>query len=397
MQYESPYIYYSLACFMFILSGLFCAYIRWTHMCHPYNQQADYFYPARRQLTFFFAMLWMQFPYVIQPADEATWLYVRIFNIVYYPICFAMLFHRYFRMDKYRHCFKSAVFFILPFLLLCTLLAAIVCGQGQWFMAHCTLLEVTTAIVSVLLMIRFLQEGWWLNRKIDEYHTQNFSNESDFPYTFAKKVIFLPLIWIAVMWAVFFADSRMLKLIIDLLFGAWMIMFLGTILHPNRSIRSNEESDRIEQIELEKLKEEYEQTEAFENDLSEFTNSVVVKDNCIRPARQADEKEMQLAKQEVLQIVSQRYLEPSLKRIDVVRNVVKVKQSVAGNFITQVGFYKLVNAFRLRHYDKLMTTSTANLSQDQIAEKCGFKNRWALTNAKKRMEDFDYTIIDDFI
>lgn len=45
--FASPEIYYSLACFTYILSGVFGAIIRWCHMCHPYSNQGDYFYPAR--------------------------------------------------------------------------------------------------------------------------------------------------------------------------------------------------------------------------------------------------------------------------------------------------------------------------------------------------------------
>lgn len=45
--FASPEIYYSLACFTYILSGVFGAIIRWCHMCHPYSEQGDYFYPAQ--------------------------------------------------------------------------------------------------------------------------------------------------------------------------------------------------------------------------------------------------------------------------------------------------------------------------------------------------------------
>lgn len=31
------------------------------------------------------------------------------------------------------------------------------------------------------------------------------------------------------------------------------------------------------------------------------------------------------------------------------------------------------------------------------AELCGFKNRWALSNARKRLEGFDYSLIEEYV
>lgn len=39
-------LFYSLACYTVILSGTFCAIVRWFHMCHPFDKKGDYFYPA---------------------------------------------------------------------------------------------------------------------------------------------------------------------------------------------------------------------------------------------------------------------------------------------------------------------------------------------------------------
>ena len=67
-------------------------------MWHPYDKQADFFYPARRQVTFYFAATVLQFPYILCPHDADLWFYVRSFGIIYYPMCAAMMFHRYFRL-----------------------------------------------------------------------------------------------------------------------------------------------------------------------------------------------------------------------------------------------------------------------------------------------------------
>lgn len=97
IEFASPDIFYALACFTYIIVGITCGIIRWCHMCHPYDKQADFFYPARRQVTFYFAATVLQFPYILCPHDADLWFYVRSFGIIYYPMCAAMMFHRYFR------------------------------------------------------------------------------------------------------------------------------------------------------------------------------------------------------------------------------------------------------------------------------------------------------------
>lgn len=99
---------------------------------------------------------------------------------------------------------------------------------------------------------------------------------------------------------------------------------------------------------------------------------------------QIKQENWESVKNEVLTIVSRRYLEPSLKRIEVVRDVSSMNHTLAGTFITQVGFYRLVNAFRIRHYERLMASdSSANIGQEAAAELCGFKNRWGTHQCQK--------------
>ena len=105
-------IFYSDVCLIFIVTGIICAVVRWFHMCRPYDQEADYYYPARRQVTFFCAAVILQLPYFLCPMSEAAWQYVRIFSIIFYPCCFSMLFQRYFHRKPLAGLFNVTVFTI---------------------------------------------------------------------------------------------------------------------------------------------------------------------------------------------------------------------------------------------------------------------------------------------
>lgn len=244
------------------------------------------------------------------------------------------------------------------------------------------------------------------------------------------------------MWTLFLLDNQMVKAFIDLIIAAWHVLFLCRILHPSRPVSSKRSIDDMKTIENENMERILQENELLEK-VVEATDNLILEEPCTEDeagvtdeanvtdevgvtdeagvtdennetdeanerqlierngenTRQRIEKEKwESVKNEVLTIVSRRYLEPSLKRIEVIRDVSAMNHTLAGTFITQVGFYRLVNAFRVRHYERLMESdSTSNLGQEIAAEMCGFKNRWGLSNARKRLKDFDYELIERYV
>lgn len=434
--FTQPENFYSLACYTYILSGVICAVIRWFHMCRPFDQRGDYFYPARRQVTFFYAATALQLPYMLCPGDPGSWFFARSFGILYYPVCFALLYHRFFQM---RHLWSkklSIAYFCSPFLLLGALFVIVVFHQNDLLLPYKRLWECIMVCVSILLTYRLVKECRWVAKKVESYHTQNYSNESDFPFTFAKNMLYLPAVWLIVMWTLFLLDNQMVKAFIDLIIAAWHVLFLCRILHPSRPVSSKRNIDDMKTIENENMERILQENELLEK-VVEATDNLILEEPCTEDedgvkdeanvtdeagvtdennetdeanerqlierngenTRQRIEKEKwESVKNEVLTIVSRRYLEPSLKRIEVIRDVSAMNHTLAGTFITQVGFYRLVNAFRVRHYERLMESdSTYNLGQEMAAEMCGFKNRWGLTNTRKRLKDFDYELIEKYM
>lgn len=434
--FTQPENFYSLACYTYILSGVICAIVRWFHMCRPFDQRGDYFYPARRQVTFLYAATALQLPYMLCPGDPGSWFFARSFGILYYPVCFALLYHRFFQM---RHLWSkklSIAYFCSPFLLLGALFVIVVFHQNDLLLPHKRLWECIMVCVSILLTYRLVKECRWVAKKVESYHTQNYSNESDFPFTFAKNMLYLPAVWLIVMWTLFLLDNQMVKAFIDLIMAAWHVLLLCRILHPSRPVSSKRNIDDMKTIEDENMERILQENELLEK-VVEATDNLILEEPCTEDeagvtdeadvtdeagvtdenyendeanerqlierngenTRQRIEKEKwESVKNEVLTIVSRRYLEPSLKRIEVIRDVSAMNHTLAGTFITQVGFYRLVKAFRVRHYERLMESdSTYNLGQEMAAEMCGFKNRWGLTNARKRLKDFDYELIEKYM
>ena len=279
-------------------------------------------------MTFFYTATALQLPYVLCPGDPGTWLFARSFGILYYPICFTILYHRYFQTDKPWRQWSAVTYFVTPFLLLGGLLFIVFFHQNNLLIPYKLTWEIAMGGVSILLSIHLFKECKWLIKKVDSYHTQNYSNESDFPFAFAKKILHLPALGLLMMWTLFILDNQMVKAYIDLFMAAWQVQFLCRILHPNKMIHSEQNKNNMDFIENENMEQILQEKELFEKIVQTADGQVLeeapIDDTSDEPKLitynkeklrlQMEQENWESVKNEVLTIVSRRYLEPSLNR-----------------------------------------------------------------------------------
>ena len=238
------YLYCYTACLIYILSSVICGVIRWFHMCHPYDRNADYFYPGRKQALFFYSALLLQLPYLLWPDSPDTWTYVRVFGMLYYPVCFSMLFLRYFRGEQHHKKLRRALISVLP-------LAWIVFGFVQAIIGGLGFRTSWTGWIDLAIVIGMVYTSylmrivWWLRQKIRLYQQNHYSNDEDFPYRFARRVLFVPLVWLMAMWVLFVTDSPSVKVVVDLLCSIMHVWLLILILHPHWNL-TLEETQEVE-------------------------------------------------------------------------------------------------------------------------------------------------------
>lgn len=225
---------YAYACLIFIITGVVCGIVRWNHMCRPFNENGDFHYPARRLVSFFYIAIALESPYVLSPTTPDYWTYVKIFGIIFYPVCMATLFSSYFFRKRLRDSILLKTYLFSAFALLLSLLAIALTMGGHVLTDAGTPLMAAMGGFSLLFSTLSVHITNQLKRTIDKFNTDNYSNVEDFPYRFAQLVLYLPLCWIALMWAVFVSDSRWCKLAVDLITSAAMIYMLCIILHPQQ-------------------------------------------------------------------------------------------------------------------------------------------------------------------
>ncbi len=369
-------IIHSETCLVFILTGIICSAVRCFHMCRPFDQQSRYFYPARGQVSFFMAAVAMEFPYVIAPADPAAWNYVRIFGIVFYPMCLSSIYLRYFRWQRLDRV-SNRLSVVVPMTALSILMVMALTGNS--FLAEGGLpLMISAAVVSLLLSIRIVKVTIWVRKRINDYHRQNYSSEDDFPYKFAANVLYLPLVWILLQWAVFLSDSKELNVAVDLLMSVCLVVALCAILHPQRALQPGkvqEDMDRIEEDEKEIIGEAM-AAEAQDNSAE---NSPLTWD--------------EESKRQVLDIIRRRYKEQHLQKSDVLSEMDKGKAAPASRFIASVGYYNLINMFRLEHARQYIEAHPeAKLAV--VAEESGFASGSSFSKAKRSVPEIIPEYVD---
>ena len=376
---SEDYIYYSDACLVFIVTGLICGIVRLLHHCRPYGNDAEYFYPASRLVSFLFMGTVLLTPYYLCPSDPGIWLYAKVFDVIYFPAAFTALFLRYFRRQRLASA-EAAVFLFTPIALLLALMAAVaIPAANAWTATHGKAVIGVAAACGIVQMAYLCKILVWLKRQIDRFNKDNYADDSDFPHKFAGRVVYMPLVWLALTWLVLLADSRAAKLCLDLVLSAWTVAGLCLILHPQRTLR-------VEGAEIG-------EKPAPENPESPEISGCSENPEYSGPADSAaDNAADDDARRQVLETILRKYREQHIQKSDILAEIDSGKKSGANRFITQVGYYNLINMFRLEHA-RLYAQAHPEAKQSEIALAAGFASGSSFSKAKRSVPRIDPGIV----
>lgn len=243
------------------------------------------------------------------------------------------------------------------FILVCLL------GDGNVLTEYTKPILWAAAAISIVITIKFTLVCKWLKQRIDSFNRDNYSDEEDFPYSFARRVLPLPFIVILMMVVLFAFGNQWIKFAIDLILSVWMVLFLVRILHPNFKPAAEEKAKELLAADTESC-----DTEIEANDAE--------------------------ARQMVLKILANKFKNPHLQKSELLEAVPKGMKGLANKFILDVGYYNLVNMFRLR-YANLYLEAHPAATQDEIASVAGFSTRYALYRARKNVEAIDMEIVQN--
>lgn len=365
--------YYSLSAFAYILSGVFFAVVRWFHVCHPYKARDEYYHPDRRLFAVFFSLTVILYPYVLHPGNPDAWFLMKSF----FPLCHlyitAVLILNYFGTVKHWHRWRTAaVMLAVPiFSLLGVLFVKSVLGGDPWSAMMLRVLWIAVVFLGVVAAVfcfySIKKLMFWLQQQNESDY---LSNPDDFPTVFARKLMAVPYCVMIVSWGVFFADSKGVMALLNILLVVFNVSLLLIALHTKRQ---KSPFSWLEEIEC--------GVPVAQSNAE--VNEKQTKDKC---ATISDEKVAMIVKEIKTYVEEKRqFLNPHLTVVDVADNCGYGRTYVSQVLSSEMGgFFNYVNSLRLQ-YARQYREEHPLATQDEVACASGFTSRQTYYAVRRRM------------
>lgn len=335
---------------IFLTVALVCAFLRWKHSCRHFAGDMDSRH-VRNVVTAFFAGTILTLPYVLFPASPSVWIYTTSVELLYYPTFITIMMRAYFRFDAgmNRHSWSTLAF--VPVICIVSLVV-LLAGYRKWIMWHGKEILMVSGAISACLTAMMIKVLRSLKKKADKFNTENYSSDEDFPYRFLMRILYYPIFWMACVWVCSITGSRWVRLVADLLTSVWMVSFLSILLEP---------------------------APEPEEDLTDSAQE----DDVVNEIQD-----------EVLSLILKHFREPHLLKSEILMEIGSGKVNSASKFISSIGYYRLVNMFRLE-YARQYKEAHPHAKQEEIAAESGFVSRTAYYKAKRSIGTIDRILTAD--
>ncbi|MBO7437929.1 MAG: hypothetical protein J6T97_08975, partial [Bacteroidaceae bacterium] len=238
MMYSFQEMLFSAAVAVYIAVSVAIGVIRWGHKCEPYARHADYYYPAWKAVVVCYLSDLLLCPIVFMPTDTDAVLYLRMLLILASPFFCAVLIFSYFgRVLKVGWWRNPVNALYIPFSLMSVTAFVLLLVPGtQIEGTFCIWFFSISGFLALVYLSCFVLAVIMVTRGIRRFQEENYSNPDDFPRSFAKGVIWLPILHLIVSWTATFIGTPAALSICMLLLSVIGITFLVGALAPHRTM-----------------------------------------------------------------------------------------------------------------------------------------------------------------
>lgn len=347
---------------VFIVTNLYGWLLKRFFVPEAYRSNMRELFPAQQLVANFYLLQLLEVPYLLMVGQPEALFYANGTALLLFSSYMLIMVRSYFFLESPTR-FRLVVF-LLPVWLCWIAMLLPVFGVVAFSIAFRQLM---TAIVLALflgylfLMDRFRKQLVGRMRELDE---DEYSNEADFPATFARSIMWLPLIICTLLVVNFLVNDPFVKLARDLIFTFINVWFAIYTLNPHRKVR---------QLPME-LQQKVEEEEVTDNEDSK---------------RRLNEEQRQQMESCLLALVREEklYLNDHLSMNDLVKRLHTNK-----TYLSEViahseygSFYQLINTLRIDHAC-WMFGEDPNLKMEQVALASGFSSGSAFSQVFKRIK-----------
>lgn len=372
---------YGGLCWTLILTCIICAVFRWFHLCGMCEKDPDYYYPARKWVCAFFLCQLLFLPFVLRPSEPHTILYTRGVGLLLTTAFLPLILNRFFRQHAKIGNFYRYYLYVCPLVAFAIVGLATLISPENFFLARPIIFLMIVGGISFVMCAILAHISIWLWQRIGQYHKAEYSNEEDFPYKFAQKVLFLPWVVILFWWIVFFTGNEVLMAVLWGVISVFAVYYTLTILHPQRVKPAHTTEEGLL---------------PQDQDIEAAIDTVEENELPLDSPTEGENQSGQAVRLKVIEIARARYLEPHLTRRDIIAEFDYGERTMAGAIISTFGFYDMINTLRLAHA-RCYAEAHPNETKESVAVSSGFKDRFAMRHAARRIGEGNSEILDGFV
>lgn len=394
---------------MYVTTCLMFAAVRWFHVCPGAKEKKSYYYPDRKIATLFYAVPIILLPYILNPASQASWMLVKgYYPLTHFFYCAVLLFNYFGKVRQWRRWHTSGIAASVLVSIATALLLAVA------LMPECKITEdlehTFNFIIIVIGLLMTIYSGvaiWQVWQWIREYSTDNFSNTDDFPLSYARGVIIIPMLHALLIWPIVLLDSPKWLATIQLLLAVFNIIFLISVLPSQR--KGNLLEQMIEDNHEAGIEEAKEQTMPTEEEVKncppQLATAVTEKrpddavdvssSNETTKQRRKPREIPDLTRRKIIEGIEQAltrqqlFLNPHLTLGDVAEVCGYGQTYVSKVFKEKYGgFYDHINMLRFRYADDYMHQHP-DITKEEAIIKAGFADRTAYYRFRKHFSPED--------
>lgn len=344
--------------FAFIITNLYGWLLKRFYVPEPLKESFEELYPAHKLVATLYLLQLFEVPYLINIGQPAALFYVNGTAVMFFSAFTYVLIKGYFFLDVFSP--RRMFMFMLPVVICWLALLLPMVGVVDFTSLYKNVMFCVVSMVSASYIFFLIHFRNRVHRIIIKMEEDEYSNESDFPVIFAKRIEWLPLSICALMYISFVIDHPIAKLVRDLFFIVTNVWFVIYTLNPHRTARP----------ELTKAMEE---DEAGENTVKHHLSD--------GKRKEIEAKMMNMLTGEKLYLSDHFTMSDLAKHTGINRNYLR---EVISNSEYET-FYNLINTLRIDYACEILNNDP-DAKMENVALESGFSSGSAFSQVFKRMK-----------
>lgn len=368
---NAPAYFYGIAATVYLTTCLVIAAVRWFHVCRPYDEHPDYYFPGRPFVAGNFLSAVVILPYIINPESPDALYLMRVYFLPMTLYELTLVLYAYFgNILQWSRWQLPTIVTGLPASLASAvaLVLAIIPGDQ---VTGCIASEYVLYLLSAFLTLVCFVSVYLVFRWARGFDDDEFSNPADIPVRQARSWMFLLLAVTALLWVGALTRDQFVLSVMLLIYSVVAVCFLLSVLHPKRT-------------------QPYPAAEPSAP-ATPVARETSVPEGEAAPKRSPSHRKVQdiLAAIDTVVVGQKAFLDPHLTIQDVADRCGYSRSYIASLMKSELGgFFNYVNRYRVRYLKRYLREHPGTTVQE-AAEESGFSSRQAYYAIRKKLVSSD--------